>query len=321
MVTRIQDFYQEIGYVGGSAPERVVEWPGMTTKDEKELLYAIGKCYFSGVGSIVEAGVFLGAATNAFASGIRDNFRFGSEIVPGKIIHSYEIGIWDSHGFDKYVNDNRILLSALGEKRYSDGENYVPLLEALLHDHLDLVHFEIGDVAKLIHSDGPVEIAFYDCLKNYERDYAVFRALTKHFIPGRTIIVQQDYFYEGAIDNKLRQEYFSDYFTFLGSVQTSGVFRYEKEIPPSAITNDPLLSITYSERINLLENAAARIDMLDFNLYTQLGVVALMVREAAFLDADRRLTDIERQLHERRSTPRTYDIVTAFRRTITKNML
>jgi hypothetical protein len=318
MVVNIEDFISSIGFVSGIVPERVQVWPGMISKDERRLLYAIGSCYYSGSGVLVDAGAFLGAATCALATGIKDNFRFQSSELPSKVIQCYELGLWDSEGFDKYVDKGSDLFqSALSTKRYTDRESFAPLLRTLLEEYSELVDLRLGDIAKLITADRPVELVFYDCLNTYESDYAVFKALAGNFVPGRTLVIQQDYFYEGAIDAKLRQEYFSNYFKYLGSVQTTAVFRYQKAIPSEDISSDPLIGLDYVEKVKLLEGVVTRVEPSAFNIYAQLAVVALMLREEKYADANIRLKEIERQIADSRSTPRTYDIVSGYRRLIT----
>ena len=51
-------------------PDDVLMWPSMMTKDEVSLVYRLAAAHYSGRGEIVDAGIFLGASTHAFARGL-----------------------------------------------------------------------------------------------------------------------------------------------------------------------------------------------------------------------------------------------------------
>src|SRR5690606_4709143 len=121
---------------------------------------------YSGFGVIVDAGVFLGGSTNAFATGLKDNPVAMAKAV-AKPIHSYDIAIWVS-GMDKYLKRPAVK-RALKGMRVRKSLSFYPVLKKLLREHLDLVDFRIGDIAITARGDAPIEIAFYDCLKTNER--------------------------------------------------------------------------------------------------------------------------------------------------------
>src|SRR5690606_38881587 len=60
------------GYDVHAAPAAVVDHPGMTSRREKSMLYWLARNHYAGDGLIVDAGLFLGASTNAFAAGLKD---------------------------------------------------------------------------------------------------------------------------------------------------------------------------------------------------------------------------------------------------------
>lgn len=293
MYTDLNDFLAGLA-PSSPVPREVVDFPSMTTTGEKELLYKLARHHYRGTGSIIDAGLFLGASTNAFGWGIRHGPAYGHLKVE-RPIKAYEIAIWHSAGFDKYLA-NPIAQEALGAIRYKDGDDYFPTLRRLLAEHDELIEYNIGDIVKLAHSEGEIEIAFYDCLKNYERDWAAFKAFAPNFVPGRTIVVQQDYFYEDALDNKIRQEFLSDYFEYLGAVATSAVFMLKAEIPREFFVADPLPTLTAERTVELLENAAARIPVSAFRIYTELGVVRYMIGKKLLDAARARLDEIDKTI-------------------------
>ena len=203
MDTKLKEFFEGLG-AGIDVPPKATVFPSMTSQGEKELLYRLGRQHYQGEGAIIDAGLFLGASTNAFGHGIRDNVAVYEAVTKRgfKPIHAFEIAIWVAAGFDRYLEIPAVKEAMAGEV-YQDGESYLPMLKRLLAPHAELIDFKIGDIVKTAAVDIPVEIAFYDCLKNYERDWAAFKAFTPHFIPGHTVVIQQDYFFEDAIDNKI----------------------------------------------------------------------------------------------------------------------
>ncbi len=236
-------------------PETVVCHPGMITRAERALLYWLASTRYSGAGQIVDAGVFLGASTVALASGLADNSRREGFSMPS--IHSYDIAIWVA-SMDRYLERPETRAALAAHPRPVAGESFSALLRTLLAPYLSSVALHLGDIVKLARAGRPVEIAFYDCLKTNTRDLAVFRAFAPHYLPGKSIILQQDYFYESAACNKIRQEYFSGYFEYLGQVSTTAVFMAVRPIPEAMIASDPVATLPIGQKVELLMQAAAR---------------------------------------------------------------
>ena len=283
------------GFDASCAPAQVQNYPSMTTKGEKSLLYWLARHYFSGDGLIVDAGLFLGASTNAFATGLKENAQALARIEPGrKPIHSYDIAIW-VQGMDKYLIQHATQ-KALKGKTPKRGASFEPILRELLRAHQPLVDLRIGDIVKTASADRPVEIAFYDCLKSKAVDWAVFKAFGPHYVPGRTIVVQQDYFFEGAPDNKIRQEFLDPYFTYLGGMATSAVFRLDKALPQAFFEKDPIDELSAGEQRVLLARAAQRAIEPKWRLYAQMSEVLFTAQHVDRGQALAQLEEIEAEM-------------------------
>jgi hypothetical protein len=310
----LQDFYQHLGFDPATCPDAVRAFPSMMHKDEKTLLYALARHHYRGFGAIVDTGLFLGASTHAFCTGIKDGHFYELLLKTGqKPVQAYDIALWDSGGFDKYLEIEEVR-AHVGDTRYANGESYLPLLRHLLREHLELIDFRIGDIVKEIRADKPVEIAFFDCLKNYERDWAAFKALGPHYVPGHTIIVQQDYFFEGALDNKIRQELIGPYCRFLGGCATSAVFKLEQKLPDEYFTDDPLPKLSPAERVELLKSAARRIPVSAFQLYAELGVVSELINTKNLAEAAEYLDQIDSVIAMTPLPPRPKDVAALLRK-------
>jgi hypothetical protein len=111
-----------------------------------------------------------------------------------------------------------------------------------------------------------------------------------------TIVVQQDYFFEDALDNKLRQEFLSPFFDYLGMADSSAVFQLVRPIPLEYFSTDPLVSLGTDDAIQLLETASSRADISAFKIYAEVGVVRYMIQKRRLDDARHRLDDIKRSV-------------------------
>lgn len=296
-------------------PRSVIDYPGMTANDEKALLYHLGRGHYRGDGVIVDAGLFLGASTNAFAAGIIDNPAAHDAIVKTGLrpLTSYEVALWHDEGFNKYLERPEVKAIWRDEWSFTNGDNYMPVLEALLEPYRDLIEFRIGDILETAREDRPVEIAFYDCLKNRDRDAACFNAFAPHYIAGHTVVIQQDYFYEDALYNKIRQEFLSPYFRFLGGVATSAVFQLVEPIPAAYFEKDPIDDLSIDQCIDLLDAAAARIPLSAFHIYAALAPVRYATQTRHFNQAEVRLEEVERMVRRTPLPERAHQVTVAAR--------
>ena len=251
-------------------PAKVLEHPGLIIEHERGLLYWLARHYFTGEGSIVDAGIFLGASTRAFAAGLRENERALERIPPdGKPITSYDLGIF-VESMRRYITrepDRKVL----GDWNPKAGENFEPVLRRLLAQDADLFELRIGNLLETASADRPIEIAFFDCLKSAAVDWKTFTTFAPHYIPGHTIVIQQDYFYPDAPQHRLRQESLSSCYCYLGQIETMAVFRLVRPIPPALFERDTLQDLSMADELRLFEQAAARTDWPKSKLVVRLS--------------------------------------------------
>jgi hypothetical protein len=279
------------GLIELDIPDFVASWLSMMTKRELFLLHWLAANYFKGEGIIVDAGVFLGGSTNAFATGLLRNTR---KLRAGPVIQSYDIARWVS-SMDKYLEIPAVKKIFCGT-HIGAGDDFENILQNLLAQHRNLVDLRIGDIVETAHTEHFVELAFYDCLKDARRDLAVFNAFAPHYIPGHTLIIQQDYFYEGAAVHKIRQEFYSEYFQWVGRVDSTAVFQLQIPLPREAFMNDQIHDLSVDQRVSLLRQAARRADrekerlLVDLSLLEHL--IEIKAKEAALIVA----TELEQQI-------------------------
>ncbi len=226
---RMAMLYPPLQKLTAEGPPSLLTTPSMMSDNERHLLYNLARRYYRGAGRIVDAGIFLGGSTHCFAAGLRENERLqAAQERWGKPILSLERAVVTQ------TMPSFFARHGLG-RRYQPGDSFADLLVETVRRHLDLVELRIGDIIEVGDMDGRIEILFLDVLKNQKiADYAVGEYFPS-LIPGRSIVVQQDYFFEGLPFVKTSQEFFGAYFDYVGEVGSSAVFRCLEKIPPAAV--------------------------------------------------------------------------------------
>lgn len=218
------------GRLLGTIAPAAARVPSMMSVMEKRVLFNLARQRYAGEGVIIDAGTFLGASTAAFGMGLAANPRI-AEIRArwGRPIVSFDRGIIQP-GMPGFFRRNKI--TDAGEI----GDSFLPLLEANIAPVADLVDLRIGDILETTHGlDYPVEILFLDIFKNPELCRHVLRQFLPKLIPGRSFVIQQDYFYEHLPFINVAQEFFGEYFNYVGEVCSSALFQCIRAIPPEAI--------------------------------------------------------------------------------------
>lgn len=165
-------------------PARVLEVPSMLSDRERGLLYWLAGRYFSFAGRIVDAGCFLGGSTVALAAGLQDR--------PGPPAHGV-IATYDLFRVTSYL-----------AKTYGPdlpdpevGASFRPAFDKHLAPWIRFVEVHEGDICTLGWSGEPIEILFLDIVKSWRINDVVVGQFFPALIPGRSLILQQDYLWGG----------------------------------------------------------------------------------------------------------------------------
>lgn len=155
----------------------------MIADEERRLLHALARDSYAGHGAIVDAGAFLGASTAALAGGLLDNPGVAAKREPA--IHSY----------DRFIADSDYLVSFLRNLGFAvtRGESFQPLFLSNIARYRNIVAVHAGDILAERWQLGPVEILFLDICKSPAINAHMIAEFFPHLIPGRSIVVQQDY--------------------------------------------------------------------------------------------------------------------------------
>ena len=149
----------------------------MLTEEEGKLLFWLTRDYADGSGAICDLGCFAGGSTARMAAGVAAAGRQ----TPVHAFDHFRIG-------DK--QKARFLYPA-GIEPF-DGPDMEHAVKELLAPW-PFVRLRRGDIRKADWNDGLIEILFVDAAKTPEGADRIATTFFPHLIPGRSIIVQQDY--------------------------------------------------------------------------------------------------------------------------------
>lgn len=212
-----------------SAPQACLDTPSMMSLSERQFLFGLASRYYAGQGLIVDAGIFLGGSTRCFGEGVRSNPK-REEILrrwPRPIV-SYERAIVNPN-MPHFFRARGLAFSA------APGESFESELRRNIEPVKELVDLRIGDFMEAAGVDAPVEILFLDILKTPALSLRAFQLFHSKLIPGRSLVVHQDYFFEELPWIKTHQEALMDYFEFVGEIGSSALFLCRKEVPRSVL--------------------------------------------------------------------------------------
>jgi SAM-dependent methyltransferase len=220
----------------GLLPAAVTRVPTMLVPDELRLLHHIAETYYSGAGVIVDGGSFLGGSTVALADGVRHNplrSRRGSE----KVIHSFdriEVEEWTRGIFFPPTA--------------TAGESFRTQFDGHIAPWADLVEVHAGDIQSFTWSNGPIEILFIDVAKHWKTCDWVTWQFFPHLIPGRSLVVQQDYLYHHWVGwLHVTMEFYADYFEYVCDTEVNSVmFLNTCKIPESVLRRNTVESLTFT---------------------------------------------------------------------------
>jgi hypothetical protein len=152
--------------------------PSMICDDESRFLHWISRNLVRGDGCIVDLGPLAGGSTHALCSGLALNPRAAGRTR----VHSYDL--WRFlPGWKSFFPGERL----------RHGESIHPLFIKNLQAFGNTVVSHAGDLLEHRWSGEPIEILFIDAAKSVELWMHILREFLPHCVPGRTLIVQQDW--------------------------------------------------------------------------------------------------------------------------------
>jgi hypothetical protein len=213
----------------------------MLATPEITMLFMLARDYYSGQGEIVDLGPLLGVGTNALARGLEQNAATTNK---DKRIHSFDLFL--AKGMGPTITD----CSRSGSVFDSFLRNNA--------DYLNHISVAPGNVLDMTWDRSPIEILFIDLAKSWDLNGHVLRQFFSCLIPGRSIVIQQDYVHFAEYWIPITMEVLADYFDHLYFVTgTTSVYRCKKEIPNHLLYRN-LKELSLAEKLRCLESARAK---------------------------------------------------------------
>lgn len=211
----------------------------MLSIEERQLLYWATSEYRTGAGAIVDGGSFVGGSTVPLAEGLR---AAGS----GGVVDVYDRFEVEPYMTDFYFKDEDLRA----------GESFRPVFDRNTAEVTDLLRVNEGDLLEERWRGEPIEILFIDCAKSWLLNDFIVAEFFPSLIPGRSIVVQQDFVYALCPWVALTMEHLSEYFVPVGFAEyCSVVYLCRREIPRDLA---PVSELGLERRLELMECAIAR---------------------------------------------------------------
>lgn len=225
-------------------PPDAVGIPTMLSKTERKLLYGLARDYAHGDAAIVDGGSFLGGSTAALLAGVRDRRKPWT----GPPVASYDLFRVDGYMLRKFFPDRSV------------GESFRPQFDEHVA-RFDVPHdVREGDIVEVGWSGEPIDILFLDILKSPEINDAVLRDFFPSLVPGRSVIVHQDYAAHFIPWVPITVELMRDSLTLVDWMEWgSHVFLVERDVPPEVIRAG-VGSLDLDTRFELMDRAIGRAD-------------------------------------------------------------
>jgi len=182
--------------------------PSMISPAEQSLLFRLARDYYEGDGVIADAGVFMGASTRSFAAGLRlraDHCKLRSRDV--KPIQAYDQAVCDETLADR--------INQFYDSNLKAGDSFLSRLRQNIGPCSGLTRLNEGDIC--LHAPPQsCEILFLDVCKSLEINWHTVKSFYPQLIPGRSVLIHQDFIHPWLPWIHVTMGFFADYFEFIG---------------------------------------------------------------------------------------------------------
>jgi hypothetical protein len=200
-------------------PKVALDAIGMSRPMERTMLSWLAEVLYTGAGEVVELGAFIGASSASLGSGLARNAKVADKA--GRI-----------HVFDRFV----------GEFEAQWIREKTKMQVGADHDFFHLYKKQTAAVSEYLTINRgnfldstwskPIEIMYVDLAKNGVLTDKVVHDYFPHLMPGRSVVIMQDYLGHTLCYNSVLAEVFADYFERAGDTGRANVlFVNTKPIP------------------------------------------------------------------------------------------
>lgn len=220
----------------------------------------MAKNYYTGEGEIIDAGAFIGASAYAFAAGLNDNINISTDKKNNRI-HSYDFfKAMDDYTVDYIQNnlyckrDNQGNIKCISFK-VEKGYDYKEVFDFQTQKYSSYINTYSGDVCQYKWEDSPIELLMIDVAKTLKINSHFIKYFFPALVPGKSILIQQDFHHPWHPYIHVTMEYLKDYFEIVASgVNASRVYLYKDNIPQEKIMKSIDYDFSHEEKSNLLRS-------------------------------------------------------------------
>jgi hypothetical protein len=201
---------------------------GMSSDAERDWLEDYGARVYSGAGTLVDLGSWLGSLTIPLLVGLDRNPATGNGSTD---LHAYDLFQWADWMKPWQLHN--------ADGPLKPGDTFLPEFVRRVgpYDRHQRLLIHAGDLVRLGWCGRPIELLVVDVMKNWDLANCVVRDFFPYLLPGQSYVFHQDFchFYTSwihLIHYRLR-----DHFEKVASLPNSGtvVFKYTKAFPPESL--------------------------------------------------------------------------------------
>ncbi|NNK67585.1 MAG: hypothetical protein HKO95_12725 [Rhodobacteraceae bacterium] len=228
--------------------------PTMLSKQERRLYLWLAEDWAVGAGAIVDLGCFAGGSTAPLAEGCR---RAGRT----QPIHAYD-------RFRASENVKAAVLYSAGIAPF-EGKDILPLTQRLLAPWEAEITLHPGDIKDQDWPSDPIEVLCVDAAKTAETADSIAAKYFPALIPGRSVVVQQDFLHWKVPWIPAQMERLADFFSPVATCPRDTVVYLCTRTPTrEAVEEARLTGLRDRDLQDLL--ARARVRLRDFGVEDRL---------------------------------------------------
>lgn len=227
-------------------PAAALAVPTMLSLRECQLLHWLARDHVTGIGRIVDGGSFLGGSTAALASGLAARID----------------GTWDRTiaSYDLFrVEEYTITTFGASLPDARVGASFRSAFDAHIAPWARHVEVHEGDALAIGWSGEPIEVLFLDFVKTWPLNDFVLAELLPALLPGRSVIVQQDYLWGYGHWIHMTMELLEPCVRLLDAMPNGSVaYLLTEQVPPDLVGARLRESLPADRQRELMDRAVAR---------------------------------------------------------------
>ncbi|MBY0569319.1 MAG: hypothetical protein K2P70_18570 [Hyphomonadaceae bacterium] len=183
-VADLEALYEEI-------PHAVFSCPAQLSFHDRLVYYWLGRSFFTGFGSIVDAGALIGGSATLIGEGMRQNPCAAGLT---KRILSYDL--FEDVADGAMVQAIRAYADLVVPEAVNGRVDFEPMFRAQTAAYADLIDIRRGDICTRGYADElPIEALSFDVGKTPDLTLHVVREFMPRLVPGKSIVLNQDYLF------------------------------------------------------------------------------------------------------------------------------